>query len=584
MNSISPSASLASAVSNVSLTSSTSAAAAAAAPQEESYVQMTMIINSKETLVSVPELSARMISLYPPITLEEDAFRQSLIPLKIYQKLDRLVSAEYKLGVITSVTKELFLFLQSPASSMVRVPKDKDRFLTITLNRSNELIHIGILSNSENKTRGKIGAGTYKVVKEAVRIIVACAKSESASTSATITVKSVDNAAAFRLKKGDTAEKTKNRIYEFLSVQDLLSFALKQVNHPQSINSPSSFFRYPSKNVDVDKQRFERLEGLEDRFDGDLQALGVVGVSTIRGGVSRLYFPHRLECLSEATVASAEFHDNGMVHCDLKPQNLLVKLMGDKFICKLSDHDLLDFFSFKGNGEKVVYDYWDLSAMEGKFTPNCDTYAASLSAVELYIPNFRSYAIFDGVPLVFDSSEYDTIFKEILLKKIKTPDTTYPIGEEIKEEIISRIGSLTERNDLASICYEVIKEYEEKIANSKFFTGFKFLKAEIFASLSTLNIFVKEVKRSRDLYDYLEKEKDGMAQTDYLINYYINSGNQSSVPDAIKVAKGKWEYIKTQVALTSSYELAAEFKGIADNLHSILRTDPKSDSGEDARV
>lgn len=545
------------------------AAAADVAPLSIPAAATGSVSTGSVSVIDAATYRDRLYCQYSFLNPEELNLFSDLLKFPINQELGKIIDPILTIPTITSIVKELCYFRKF-SEGFIRLPKNENRPNTLSLRRNYEEIHIGLYVNTLNKTVGILGKGTYKVVKEGVRIIVKCPLPTEADPLPPLTFLSVDKAAIFRFKKQSSAEKTLRYTKEFAILQPILRFLRQQVSCPELLNIPSSYIIYASNKADAKGEKYIRFEGIEDRFFGDLYTLGLVGVCRKSNGVRRRLSPvKRLKSVVSGVKVAGELHKIGYKHGDFKPSNILLEKRIKCIVAKLGDWDFLDIINFSG-GYKRSYSYWDYAGLDGKYTPNTDIYGAAFSALELMVPYIEDLFLVDGVPLPHHSQEYIFILKHVILFKLRNPETTHPIGDKIIPEVCSRISHLNDFREIVEATTDVFFELIQNQNESHYHAGLRELNAQIIAASSTFRLYLEELERAHYLNEYLDREEESLRTFDCLVNQ-IRSSN---LPLALQLVREKWAEINSVLMLTKAEDLISELENIIEVME--LAKDPNT--------
>lgn len=221
------------------------------------------------------------------------------------------------------------------------------------------------------------------------------------------------------------------------------------------------------------------LEIVQDWFNGDLSAANEIGEipSSFKGGSPQhvLSFVDRLEIVENVFDSLQEMHKAGIIHRDVKPANVLLKIEEDGNVHGyLSDFDLT---TREGMDIRSPYRYWDVRSKLGYVSPSSDVYGAVVSAADTFIPGFENY-ISGDFPLFSEAirlnpeaewKKLEPFVLEMTLENLRfNPDQISRIVNQFKatgfgaefdncliRENASRVRSPEELNAFASIAIDM---------------------------------------------------------------------------------------------------------------------------------
>lgn len=166
-----------------------------------------------------------------------------------------------------------------------------------------------------------------------------------------------------------------------------------------------------------------------------------------------------LECL----------HEEGYVHRDVKPKNILIKFNNNKITCKLNDFNLSQKIGRLEYEEN--YRYWDCFSRFGIVTPSTDTYGLVLSLAESLMPKIVNESMSNSPRIL---SDFDSLHQQLLILHanhyLKLPHSHYTRKDlelEMRKcsnykEILIEFEVLSET---LSFLHDVIKKHQ-KISDS----------------------------------------------------------------------------------------------------------------------
>ena len=126
----------------------------------------------------------------------------------------------------------------------------------------------------------------------------------------------------------------------------------------------------------------KKLEWEDVRYTGDLNdacKTGKVFKSTKKGSETVPLEMGDILRISESLQYTVEkMHQKGVIHCDIKPANILMRYNSDKEQIEgnVSDFDLLAKVGI--NDRDTTYVFWDQCAEQGLVLPTCDTYGVAI--------------------------------------------------------------------------------------------------------------------------------------------------------------------------------------------------------------
>lgn len=124
------------------------------------------------------------------------------------------------------------------------------------------------------------------------------------------------------------------------------------------------------------------------------------------------------------------FHDEGIIHHDIKGPNIFVEATGSTLVSKLADFDHTCPIGKKKTG--APYYYWDASAEHGLPLPSCDKNGIAVMLAELVIPNCKGIdpKLFSA-PVGTEAESVERKQREYLLNKLRELKDYMPLGSKL---------------------------------------------------------------------------------------------------------------------------------------------------------
>lgn len=313
-------------------------------------------------------------------------------------------------------------------------------YLEKKLTKNSIKIHIYALSSKDSF----LGTGSYKKVKKSLSLYIDLEKWVVSDVSETVIQRLITKKGSDHLKMltlGIEAQQT----------------LLKKFPSAIKIVSISRVRRYISKNSR------EKYEIEQEWFNGDLEKvirfnqlpLKMIGDSEVKT-LSQL---DKLDILCDAAATLHKMHETYMVHRDVKPANILVRIHSDRTSeGYLSD---FDFTQPAGIGRKGEYYYWDNCSRFGFILPSTDVYGLILTTAEIFLPKFISFTKLD--PLF----RFNNLFRVKCLKrsvelKISSTISSYELGGEKDSKSTARKLLMIIFNSSIHRTYDDLYQYYEE--------------------------------------------------------------------------------------------------------------------------
>lgn len=195
----------------------------------------------------------------------------------------------------------------------------------------------------------------------------------------------------------------------------------------------------------VDSSSKVPLEMEQEWYNGDLNSLKGVGKVPLEMGsaskVRSLELNDVFDILLDVSYSLSTIHSSGLIHADIKPENILVK--ATEFTPMegyISDFDLTKRISVYNRPKPIIYFYWDRCACElGVFTPFTDIYGLGMSIGRGLFPAFYYLALQNvNANPIYDINDY-----------IEKPDTyDFLMYDPLKALIKKSALSSTQKEDL----------------------------------------------------------------------------------------------------------------------------------------
>jgi serine/threonine-protein kinase len=154
---------------------------------------------------------------------------------------------------------------------------------------------------------------------------------------------------------------------------------------------------------------------------------------SMRNQVGKITAPELIGILKAMAVALTSLHQRGGFQRDIKPDNILKKLVKNGYVCKLADFGLArtpNLFSAMTRTPGGTENYMDPETLRGKeFSPASDIYSLGITAFELLTGTpQRQWFLSVDCPVNLHN----------LILEMTNPDATYrPTIEHIEERLIT---------------------------------------------------------------------------------------------------------------------------------------------------
>lgn len=524
-------------------TSAVSIASAAAAPS-----------SNQPPMPALSPMTLKIASDYGSMNPQELEMSISNESMEIASLLNHLnVKDDDRNAVVFAMIKELFHFAVHPATVKRVTRKERGYPATLAFRKTAENeIEIGFYANSLNKTAGYLGAGTFKKVKEAVRVKVSNPAVTPENPHSELKILTIERAALSRLRKADTYDKCIEEVSQFEATFNWLLFIKNQVT-PAYFNFPPEPLKFYTAEKDASNRRSARVEMLEERFKGDLYDFKYGRTNS--SNVIAIPTPsERLRVMLNPIKGLGEIHKLGVVHNDVKCANVLVTKEKEG---KLNDFDHFRTMKFTKSATSTPCSNWDISSQHGMLTPNSDVFGATLAVADLFNPGIRQTLFEHDKPKALDSLSYDRVFREIVLRKLTTLRPLLSYNAALKNEITRLCSIEMPRNSLVEACFALIDQQLNNPFLGLYHEGLKEFKAELFCTIQSYELLLLEFERQAALFQYLTDEQETLKTTDELMMFYATD-KDGNLMYALNTAIARWDFIKTKVALTSAEDLLAK--------------------------
>ena len=221
--------------------------------------------------------------------------------------------------------------------------------------------------------------------------------------------------------------------------------AIKHV-HRHSL-STHAFLRELHCLLSLSHPNIVACHALEHAADGRQLILEYCAGGTLRSHMlNPLSLTEILTLISDVLYGLAHAHQQGVIHCDIKPENILLSYCGSRWQAKISDFGIArlaqELPNHKGSGQTGSPAYMAPERFYRQYAPTADVYAVGIMLFELLVGRRP----FTGTPTALQSAhlnqpvpEVDQLsepLKQIINKALeKLPARRYPTAAEMLAEL-----------------------------------------------------------------------------------------------------------------------------------------------------
>jgi len=232
--------------------------------------------------------------------------------------------------------------------------------------------------------------------------------------------------------------------------------ALKELSHQRS--PTSQFLQELWYIISLQHPNIAACLGLEHIETGRYLVMDYCEGGTLRSGIEgdrSLGLLESVQIITDVLKGLDYAHQRGVVHCDIKPENILLSARGDRWQPKLTDFGIARRLPYVGDGNRPVSNqptggspaYMAPERFYGLYSPQSDIYAVGVVLYELLVGDRPFHGIFNELMWAHMNHRIDlpAFLPESLQKPIKKsleklPARRFPTAGAMAEALTAAIA------------------------------------------------------------------------------------------------------------------------------------------------
>lgn len=344
-----------------------------------------------------------------------------------------------------------------------------------------------------------VGSGTYKIVKTSCDLDIPSPGSSQRPTISISDTVLIRPRPQYVEHVRSGFEKAQRLLSRIKSKIDIAPIPVERTYTPRT-----------PKNVEGIEYAGERTEFVQERFQGDIEKVIKSGTLPLNiapnAGRKQFNIADKFNLLIDVGNTLSKFHAAGIVHRDIKPLNLLVKITGPEQRATgiVSDFDLIGEVRVSSHTSDR-YAWWDPCSRKGIITTNSDVYGLVYTLGQTVFPKFYETV---GVPERVDDRTFGLVMKNKitdLFTSLGLPG--HPMEAQINDHLLNDPGDVDSKNGF------VINKLTELLANSgqiklSQVRKVRKMQAELTIMPQLWGTIASTINNSQTAYDIIKGRKD----------------------------------------------------------------------------